>query len=70
MPAAFSPSTSSPLFIYSFDDFAIALASFDYTDAAIMALSERLQITKVCTFDRRDFGIFRPKHCDYLELLP
>jgi hypothetical protein len=35
-----------------------------------MALSERLQITQVCTFDRRDFSIFRPTHYDYLELLP
>jgi uncharacterized protein len=47
-----------------------ASASFDYTDAAIMALSERLNITQVYTFDRRDFSVFRPKHCDYLELLP
>jgi len=45
-------------------------AKFDLVDTGIMALSERLQITKVCTFDRRDFSIFRPKHCDYLELLP
>jgi uncharacterized protein len=45
-------------------------ASFDYTDTAIMALSERLNITQIATFDRRDFSIFRPKHCDYLELLP
>ena len=46
-----------------------ASASFDYTDAAIMALSERLNITQVYTFDRRDFTVFRPKHCDYLKLL-
>ncbi len=45
-------------------------ASFDFTDSAIMALAERLNITRVCTFDRRDFSIFRPRHCDYLELLP
>jgi predicted nucleic acid-binding protein len=45
-------------------------AAFDFTDTAIMALSERLRITRVCTFDRRDFSIFRPLHCDYLELLP
>jgi uncharacterized protein len=45
-------------------------AKFDLVDTCIMALSERLQITKICTFDRRDFSIFRPKHCDYLELLP
>jgi predicted nucleic acid-binding protein len=45
-------------------------ARFDFVDCCIMALSERLNITQVCTFDRRDFVIFRPKHCDYLELLP
>lgn len=45
-------------------------ARFDFTDVAIMALAERLDITRTCTFDRRDFSIFRPRHCDYLELLP
>lgn len=45
-------------------------AAFDFTDAAIVALAERLNITRVCTFDRRDFSIFRPLHCEYLELLP
>ena len=35
-------------------------AQLDFVDCAIMALSERLNITRVCTFDRRD----------YLELLP
>jgi predicted nucleic acid-binding protein len=45
-------------------------AAFDFTDTALMALSERLNITRVCTFDRRDLSIFRPAHCDYLELLP
>ncbi len=45
-------------------------AQFDFTDTALMALSERLNITKAYTFDRRDFSIFRPSHCDYLELLP
>lgn len=45
-------------------------AQFDFTDAAIMAQAERLKITQVATFDRRDFSMFRPNHCDYLELLP
>jgi predicted nucleic acid-binding protein len=45
-------------------------AQLDFVDCCIMALSERLNITKVCTYDRRDFGMFRPNHCDYLELLP
>lgn len=45
-------------------------AEFDFADAALMALSERLSITQVYTFDRRDFGMFRPRHTDYLQLLP
>jgi uncharacterized protein len=45
-------------------------AEFDFVDCCIMALAERLTITTICTFDHRDFSIFRPTHCDYLELLP
>lgn len=45
-------------------------ARFDFVDCCIMALSERLNITQVCTLDRRDFSIFRPGHCPFLELLP
>jgi predicted nucleic acid-binding protein len=43
---------------------------FDFVDCCIMALAESLNITKIYTFDRRDFQVFRPRHCDYLELLP
>ena len=42
----------------------------DFTDAAIVAISERLAITRVYTLDRRDFSIIRPQHCDYFELFP
>ena len=45
-------------------------AQFDLADCCIMALAERLDVQQVATFDRRDFSIFRPNHCDYLELLP
>ena len=41
-------------------------AEFDYADTAIMALAERLKISRVFTFDRRDFTVFRPA----LTLLP
>jgi len=44
--------------------------SFDFVDCCVMALSERLNVTKIYTFDRRDFHVFRPIHCAYLELLP
>jgi len=43
---------------------------FDMVDCIIMAMAERLDIRQVCTFDRRDFSMFRPNHCDFLELLP
>lgn len=45
-------------------------ARLDFVDCCLMALSERLNITEVCTLDRRDFQIFRPRHCNYLTLLP
>ena len=45
-------------------------AEFDIVDCCIMAMAERLNIARVATFDRRDFAIFRPRHCNFLELLP
>lgn len=45
-------------------------AKFDYVDCAIMSVAERLQITSIYTFDRRDFGMFRPKHVSHFTLLP
>ena len=45
-------------------------SKLDFVDCCIMALSERLNITQVCTFDHRDFNIFRPKHISHLEILP
>ena len=45
-------------------------ARLDLVDCAIMAIAERLSVTRIATFDRRDFSIFQPLHCDYLELLP
>ncbi len=45
-------------------------ARLDFVDCCIMALAERLNIVEVCTFDQRDFTIFRPKHIQRLEILP
>lgn len=45
-------------------------ARLDLVDCCILVTAERLGITQICTFDRRDFLIFRPTHCPYLELLP
>lgn len=45
-------------------------AELDFVDFCLTALGERLNITQICTFDRRDFAMIRPNHTDYFELLP
>jgi uncharacterized protein len=42
----------------------------DFVDASVMAVAERYNITTVLTLDRRDFQLFRPRHCGAFELLP
>ena len=44
--------------------------NFDFVDACIVAMAERLNITTILTVDRRHFSIFRPSHCESFELLP
>lgn len=43
---------------------------FDFVDTAIMALSERLNVAEIYSFDQRDFRVFRPVHRPYLRILP
>jgi hypothetical protein len=45
-------------------------AHVDFVDCAIVALAERLNITRILTIDRRHFSLFRPRHCPGFELLP
>jgi predicted nucleic acid-binding protein len=45
-------------------------ANIDFVDAVIVAISERLNITKILTVDRRHFGAFKPRHCAAFEILP
>ena len=40
------------------------------TDAAVVAVAERLKVTDVATLDRRHFAVVRPSHADALTLLP
>jgi len=47
-----------------------AESRLDFVDAALVAIAERENITRILTLDRRDFGIIRPRHCSYFELLP
>ena len=41
-----------------------------FVDASIVAIAERLRITRILTLDRRHFGMVRPKHCPAFELVP
>jgi predicted nucleic acid-binding protein len=42
----------------------------DFVDCAIVAMSERFNVTRILTVDRRHFEIFRPKHCSTFEIAP
>jgi predicted nucleic acid-binding protein len=42
----------------------------DFVDASVVAVAERLGITRILTLDQRDFHIIRPNHCPYFDLLP
>ena len=45
-------------------------SEFGMVDASIMAIAERLKVEVILTLDRRDFGIFRPRHCKAFRLVP
>jgi len=38
-------------------------------DASIIALAERLRITRVLTLDQRHFRFVRPRHCAAFEVV-
>jgi uncharacterized protein len=40
------------------------------TDATVIALAERLEVSEVATLDRRHFTVVRPSHIPVLTLLP
>jgi len=40
------------------------------TDASVIALAERLEITEIATLDRRHFTAVRPRHVEAFTLLP
>ena len=39
-------------------------------DASVVAVAERLGITRIATLDRRHFSVVRPRHVEAFELLP
>lgn len=40
------------------------------TDAAVIAIAERLNCAEVATLDRRDFTVVRPRHVTAFTILP
>ena len=40
------------------------------TDASLVVLAERLNLTTIATLDRRHFTVVRPRHAAAFELLP
>jgi len=40
------------------------------TDALVIAIAERLNVTEIATLDHRHFPNVRPRHAEYLTLLP
>jgi predicted nucleic acid-binding protein len=40
------------------------------TDASVVAVAERLGVTRIATLNRRHFNVVRPRHVDAFELLP
>ena len=45
-------------------------ADIGFVDAAVLAITERLQEPKLATLDHRHFSALRPRHVDALRLLP
>lgn len=45
-------------------------ADIGFVDAAVLAITERLDEPKLATLDQRHFGLVRPAHVDALRLLP
>lgn len=42
----------------------------EFVDAAVVAVAERLEQTRVATLDRRHFSVVKPLHCGAFTLLP
>lgn len=45
-------------------------ARIGFVDATVIAIAERLKISRIMTTDRRDFSMVRPRHCRAFDLLP
>lgn len=44
--------------------------SIGYADAAVIAIAERMNATRIYTLDQRHFAAVRPRHVERFELIP
>lgn len=42
----------------------------DFVDCVLVAMAERLNISRILTLDRRHFSILRPRHIPAFEIIP
>jgi len=42
----------------------------DLADATIVVIAEVLKIRTIFTLDKKDFSIYRIKHCRHFEIIP
>lgn len=47
-----------------------AALPLEFVDAAVIAVAERLEQTRIATLDRRHFSVVRPLHVESFELVP
>lgn len=45
-------------------------SKIDFVDCAIVALAERLNISRILTIDQRDFRMIQPSHIPAFKILP
>jgi hypothetical protein len=74
----FAIAGNPPLVFATSDDFSrtadimekYADSKIDFVDCMIVAMAERLNISRILTVDQRDFRILRPNHIPAFEILP
>lgn len=42
----------------------------DLADASLVIIAETHRIETIFTLDKKDFSIYRPKHCQYFKIIP
>ena len=45
-------------------------SELDFVDATIVAIAERMNITKILTLDKHIFSIINPQHCAAFKIFP